>query len=227
MSNGWIFGIDESIGHSGEKILAVLGIRSDHYALNQHHPGFADLRCMGVAVSSSWTGEKIATFLKKILEITGKPSAYIKDGGGNLAKACKILAQDGCGSPEIADISNISANLLKEVYGEHPDLDGFLSACGQAATRLKQTVLSCLTPPKVRSKTRFMNLHRLVRWAKNFLDLSPQGRAPDQSILQKLRDSIDMLPRFRLFIENFLRDATRTLWQYQLRGSAKSMHDAT
>lgn len=210
-SNGWIFLIDESIGHSGCKILAVLGVRLEHYKINNGYPTFSDVQCAGVAVAPSWTGENIANFLRKLVAITGRPSAFLKDGGSNLEKACQILDDEGLGSPLISDISHVAANLLKSEYGEHPDLDGFLSTCGRVSTNLKQTVLACLMPPKVRHKARFMNLHRLMDWAERVLDLSPPGRAKNGSILQKLRNGIDHLPSYRSFVKNFLRDARSLL----------------
>ncbi len=168
-SNGWVFMMDESIGHSGGKILAILAVRSNHYASASGHPSLADVRCAGVAVSDSWTGESVSAFLRRVIAVTGRPVVYVKDGGGNLKKACSLLEADGLGSPTLSDISHVSANLLKSAYGEHPDLEGFLSSCGNAASRLKQTVLTCLAPPKIRMKSRFMNLHRLVGWAEDAL----------------------------------------------------------
>src|SRR5258705_7934942 len=35
------------------------------------------------------------------------------------------------------------------------------SACGRVSSKLKQTLLACLAPPTVRTKARFMNVHRL------------------------------------------------------------------
>jgi len=74
------------------------------------------------------------------------------------------------------------------------------------STMLKQSILACLAPPKVSTKARFMNLHRLVRWAARVLQQSPRGRAAKGSLLQKLRDSLDQLPQCRRFINDFLRD---------------------
>ena len=68
-------------------------------------------------------------------------------------------------------------------------------------------MLACLAPPKVSTKARFMNLHRLVRWADRLLKQSPPGRAATGSLLQKLRDSLDQLPQGKRFIREFLANA--------------------
>lgn len=206
-TNGWMYMFDESIGHACGKILLVLRVRADHYATATGYPGFRDIQPVAVAVSTSWTGEHIAVFLQKIIEVCGRPSGYILDGGRNLNKAMSILDGDGIGSSVIRDISHYMANLLEKKYGSNPYLESFLSACGDCAKRLKQSVLACLMPPKVRTKARFMNLHRLIRWAHRVLALSPVGRASSGSMLEKLRNSISTLPQHKLFIERFLDDA--------------------
>ena len=87
----------------------------------------------------------------------------------------------------------------------------FLCACGKASQKLKQTVLACLAPPKVSTKARFMNLHRLVVWADRLLRHSPPGEAAKGSLLARLRESFDQLPACKGFLRGFLRDATPLL----------------
>jgi hypothetical protein len=107
----------------------------------------------------------------------GRPAAYLKDSGSELHKAAALLAAAGLGSPCLADISHAAAGMLKRTYQHHPAFERFLSACGRASGKLKQTLLACLAPPTVRTKARFMNVHRLVTWADRVLQLSPPGGA--------------------------------------------------
>ncbi|HZC03067.1 MAG TPA: hypothetical protein VE844_17425, partial [Gammaproteobacteria bacterium] len=132
--------------------------------------------------------------------VVGRPAAYRKDGGRELKKAPDVLSERGLGSPVIDDISHAVANMLKRRYETHPQFATFLSACGRVSSRLKHTVLACLTPPKVQTRSRFMNVHRLVRWADRVLGLSPAGRAPAGSVLSKLRTCLDDLPACRTAI---------------------------
>jgi hypothetical protein len=87
----------------------------------------------------------------------------------------------------------------------------FISACGKTSKKLKQTILACLAPPKISTKARFMNLHRLVKWADQLLKHSPRGRSAEGSNLSKLRASIDRIPECKAFISRFLRDANPLL----------------
>jgi hypothetical protein len=79
------------------------------------------------------------------------------------------------------------------------------------SSRLKQTVLACLAPPKVQTKSRLMNVHRLVRWADWVLGLLPAGRAKAGSVTAKLRASLDALPACRTLIRQFRDDAVALL----------------
>ena len=103
------------------------------------------------------------------------------------------------------------ANLLKHEYKNHPMFETFMSACGKISKKFKQTILACLAPPKVSTKARFMNLHRLVKWADQLLRHSPKGRAREDSMLSKLRAGIGQLPECKAFIRRFMRDANSLL----------------
>jgi len=210
-SNGLIFMIDISIGLGAGKILAVLALDAKHHEFNVSAPGLKNVTCIAVSVAASWTGETIADFLQKVIAVTGSPAAYLKDGGTDLAKAVRLLAERGLAGVSIDDISHAVANILKHEYHEHPMFETFISACGSCSKKLKQTILACLAPPKISTKARFMNLHRLVQWAGQLLKHSPKGRASKGSILSKLRSAVGQIPECKPFINRFLRDATPLL----------------
>ena len=210
-SNGFLWIIDTSIALGAGKILAVLTLNVRHHHLGNGAPSLQSVHCIAVSVAISWTGDAIADFLQKVIAVSGRPIGFIKDGGCDLAKAVRVLGERGFPSHSIDDISHVIANLLKHEYGNHPLFAVFISACGKASKKLKQTILACLAPPKVSTKARFMNLHRLVLWADRLLKHSPVGRAANGSLIAKLRASLDQLPACKTFISRFLRDATPLL----------------
>jgi hypothetical protein len=206
-SNGFIWIIDTSIALSSGKILTVLALDGNHFKRHSLAPTLQDVHCVGVCVASSWTGESIAEFLKKIISTLGRPVAILKDGGTDLAKAASDLMEYGISVKCIADVSHFIANLLKHKYEKCPQFAFLISVCGKASKMLKQTLLACLAPPKVSTKARFMNVHKLVRWAQQILNHVPAGRATKGSILARLRLAIGKLPRCKKIIEGFLADA--------------------
>ena len=208
---GYIWIVDISIATGAGKCLPILALRADHYHVKGKAPTLRDVFCVAIKVSESWTGDNVADFLSKVIATVGPPVAIVKDGGSNLAKGNRLLAESGFYIPAIDDVSHVTANILKREYADHPMFQTFITACGKASKKLKQTLLACLAPPKVSTKARFMNLHRLVRWSSHILSHSPRGRAAEGSMLQKLRDSIGELPGCKAFVERFLRDATPLL----------------
>lgn len=210
-SNGFICMIDISIGLGAGKILAVILLDAKHHILRKGAPTLKNVKCVGVSVADTWTGETIADFLQKVIAVVGEPVAYLKDGGTDLGKAARLLNERGHSSLSIDDISHAIANLLKHEYQEHPMFETFISACGKISKKFKQSILACLVPPKVSTKARFMNLHRLVRWAEQLLKHSTEGHAENDSILSKLRNALGQLPECKGFINLFLRDANSLL----------------
>ncbi len=210
-TNGLIWMIDISIGLGSGKILAVLALDAHHHQLVAGAPALRHVHCLGVAVADSWTGETIAELLGRLIAQLGRPAAYLKDRGSDLHKAAALLEDDGLGSPCLDDISHAAAGMLKRIYQHHPAFERFVSACGRVSGKLKQTLLACLAPPAVRTKARFMNVHRLVTWADRVLRLSPPGGAKRGSMLAKLRDALGDLPDCRSLIKRFRGDASALL----------------
>src|SRR6195256_1176386 len=205
--NGLLWMIDISIGLGTGKILAVLACAAHHHQLA---PGALSLQhghCIGVCVADSWTGEAIAEGVKRLWPKMGRPAASLKDGGSELHKAVDELAERGLASPCIDDISHAAAGMLKRVYQHHPAFERFVSACGQVSGKLKHTLLACLAPPTVRTKARFMNVHRLFTWAQRVLELAPPGGAKSGSMLAKLRAALGDLPACKALIKRFQGDA--------------------
>ncbi len=194
-------------GLGAGKILAVLALDAHHHQLSSGAPTLHCTRCIGVSVAASWNGQAIAAFLERLIAVMGRPAAYLKDGGGELRKAVDDLESQGLQSPCIDDLSHAVASMLRRLYQYHPDFETFLSACGRVSGHLKHTLLACLAPPTVRTKARFMNVHRLFTWAGWVLRLSPGGGAKSGSMLAKLRASLDQLPACKTLIKRFRQDA--------------------
>jgi hypothetical protein len=174
--------IDSSLGLGSGTIGAVLALDAHHQQLVQGAPALRHGHCGGVAVGDAWTGETIAEWLKRLIAPMGRPAASLKDGGSARQKAAALLEDDGLGSPCLDDISHAAAGMLKRTYHSHPAFERFVSACGRASGKLTPPLLACVVPPTVRTKARFMHVHRFVTWADRVLQLSPPGGAPRASM---------------------------------------------
>ena len=224
-SNGLIWLIDLSLGLGAGKIFAVLAIDAHYHQLFHGAPSVARVHCIGVSVADSWTGDTIAALLKRLIAQLGRPAASLKDGGSALHTAVALLAEQGLASPCIDDISHAAAGMLKRYYQNHPAFACFLSACGRVSGKLKHTLLACLVPPTVRTKARFMNVHRLFTWAERLLQLSPAGGAKAGSLLAHLRACIDELPTCKDLIKRFCADAQGLLACQKILKTQGLSHD--
>jgi hypothetical protein len=115
--------------------------------------------------------------------------------------------------------------MLKRYYQHHPAFECFVSACARVSSKLKQTLLACLAPPTVRTKARFMNVHRLFTWAERLLQLSPPGGAKAGSVLARLRACLDKLPECKDLIKRFRGDAQRLLECQKILKTKGLCHD--
>jgi hypothetical protein len=208
LSNGFIWIMDITIGLNGNKILSVIAIPAAHHKLYGEAPSLLHAHCCAVEVSATWNGELEADFLKELIGTLGCPLGIIKDRGGDMVKAIRLLGESGIKIHVIDDISHVIANLLKHQYANHPLFESFISTCGKISKKLKQTILACPAPPKTSIKTRFMNIHKLFTWAQKFLKHSSAGRAAKGSLLEKLRKHYADLPAYTDFINWFVADLT-------------------
>ena len=119
-SNGFIWMIDLSIALGSGKILAILALDAHHHQRTPHAPSLHQVHCIGVSVADSWTGEAIAEVLRRLIATLGRPTAYLKDGGGELRKAVEVLAEDGLSSPAIDDLSHAAAGMLSAIITSTP-----------------------------------------------------------------------------------------------------------
>jgi hypothetical protein len=225
-SHGLIWMIDLSIGLGSGKILAVLALDAHPHPLVNGAPSLNHVHCIAVSVADSWTGEAIAAVLKRLIAQIGRPAASLKDCGSELQKAADVLEPQGLASPCIDDISHAAANMRKHYDQPPPAFERFLSACGRISGQRKQTLLACLAPPTVRTKARFMPVHRLFSWAERLLKLSPAGGAKAGSILARLRASMDELPACQALIKRFRADAQGLLECQEILKTKGLSHDA-
>jgi hypothetical protein len=89
-TNGLSWMIDTSITLGTGKLLSVLALDAHHYQRAGVAPGFQHVHCIAVAVSPSWSGERLADLLERVIAVVSRPAASLKDGGSELKKATDV-----------------------------------------------------------------------------------------------------------------------------------------
>ena len=203
----WIAIIDTSISYSIKKVLVVLRLPLDHFNVKLGAPSLADVECIGLELGDIWNHETVKEALERVFKMSGNPTVIVKDGGYDLRKGVHFWSKENGGCVEISDIGHVVANELKRIYAKNKIFQEFLKLINQARSRLFLTEFSFLRPPKIRTKGRFQNISKIVKWSEKILSLlRVRGQVKKNSVVYKLREVIPTLLKYKFFISNFSRD---------------------
>jgi hypothetical protein len=170
IADDWCWIIDHTIQLGKTKCLLILGIR-----LSQLPKGrslqYQDLEPIDLLPVETSTGDIVWKQLEKTALRTGTPRAIVSDAGSDLESG---IAKFRIHHPECAslyDIKHKTACLLKAELTRDADWQVFMQQAAKTKKQLQQTSLSHLKPPNQRSKSRYMNIEILLRWAIETLKL--------------------------------------------------------
>ena len=205
LAEPWIAIIDHSIDIGTKKAMVVLRVTVKALQERGSAICLSDCECIGLTVSDKVNGETIHTELDEILNRAGDPVAVVKDSDRTLAKGVRLSVKNKEKViPSIDDIGHVMGNALKSEYEETTAYKRFTALISQGAKCLRQTDLSFLTPPKLRTKGRFQSISKLGKWGEKMLDVFVvKGRAKQGSTLERLRKVFPGLGKSRKFIEHF------------------------
>jgi hypothetical protein len=203
-SERWIAIMDCSIDIGVQKALVVLRVNLDALCERQGALTLEDVQCIGIQIGPIWNGETVKKALRGIFKKAGKPAAILKDGGTDLNKGVGLWREEDGAKQTwvIDDIGHVVANALKAEFSGLKAFEQFLDVVSRGSSRIRQTVLAILIPPKVRTKGRFQSISRVATWAEKMLEMiSGSGRAAEESVTTRLRRAFEGLSSQRLFIE--------------------------
>jgi hypothetical protein len=169
-----------------ERLFVILGVTSFKTvseALDMSH-----VKVLYMRAQPSWTGDQIATEIKKVTEKEGKPADYvISDKGSTMLKGI-----NNAGLIRIADIGHEVARLTEKHYGTSC-LESFLAAAKQSKAKLIMTPSSYLLCPKQRNIARFMNLPPIIAWGLSVLQNMGKLSPKEQGQLEWIKEYADLL----------------------------------
>jgi hypothetical protein len=206
----WVALIDVSIDVSIKKALVVLRIKLSTLQEKGRAITLEDCECIDVQVSDTWNGETVSAVLEGTFEKAGKPVAILKDGGSDLAKGVRVWRENTDSKDVfiIDDIGHVAANALKAAYSKLAAFIAFLASLKSGAAKLRQSDLSYLAPPQLRTKGRFQSITKVAEWASKILSLlGGPGRPKEGSLADRLREFMPGFSAQRRFIEGFARTA--------------------
>ncbi len=209
ISKKWVAIADHSIDIGRKQVFVVLRVELDIFLQRDGAITLKDCECIGVKVASTITGESVADDFDEIFQKAGEPVAIIKDSGSVLnSGVVKYNERNNSDIEIIEDITHIVANGLKKQFEKTKQYKKYMNMLRVGATKLRQTNLAFLIPPKLRNKGRFQAISRLNNWSKKLIDkkvFSKRGRAKKGTILARLRGAFSDFKSLEPFIKNFIK----------------------
>jgi len=226
----WIAIIDHSINIGTKKLFVVLRIELDILYRRDKALSLEDCECIGLKICEVVNGESVKKDLEEVFQISGNPSAIIKDSDYTLNKGVKLYNET---QKEpillIEDISHVVAKSLKKEFEDTKSYKEFTKLIKDGSARIRNTNIAFLTPPKLRNKARFQNVSRLGKWGEKMMEhFNIRGRAKKGSILEKLRLAFPAFSRLKSFILNFSKTTSVTsqvMKRLKNRGLEQSTYD--
>lgn len=165
----WVFIADFTASIGTHKCLVVLGIPLKKLKQCKWHLTHQEVTLLGLELWNHSNGKKVDKCLEEISNQVGVPIQIVADGGSDLNKGVKLFCERHPKTTCIYDISHKLARLLEKHLKDDEDWNLFVKSVSKAKAQSQQTPLSCLTPPTLRTKARYMNLHTMTRWAVRIL----------------------------------------------------------
>ncbi len=212
----WALIVDESVGVGAERLLAVLGVDLSKWAFDRPLC-LGDVSVLHLEVRSQWKGEDVGAVLGQ----AGKGlrvAQVLSDCGSNLLKASEL-----CGHVHVPDCSHALAAILERHLAPREDFRALVHLAGELRRHWTTSQYARWRPPKVRGKSRFMNVFPLVKWAEKMLEKEaglPPKVLQDTGWLRQNRAFVEALGALR-------HTASGILSLLKTRGaSARSLEEA-
>jgi hypothetical protein len=189
---------DHSSQLGSEKVLTILGISANELPQDRALQ-LSDLRVLTVAPGTKWKKDDVARVYATTARRQGVPRDVVCDGASELRDPAQNLEKDGKTPNVIGDMKHRAANLLEKIVGRNERFVEFQKQVGLTRNRVQQTELSHFAPPPLKTKSRFMNLGCLWRWAVmvcGHLD-HPQSKARQGITAERMTEKLGWVGEFR------------------------------
>ena len=165
-ANDWIILLDHSIQFGQDKIFVVLGIREKDFIKLQRPLKYSDMKTLHIEAMKKSNGYLIHKILIKLETELGGFKYAVGDYGGDLKK--------GLGFAEIThvhDLSHSISNEIQKIYKSDLRYDTLKKELSIMRTKLSQTDIAAISPPKRRKKSEYQSFDTIVKWTEKCLRL--------------------------------------------------------
>jgi hypothetical protein len=203
----WICIADHTIQVGTNIAFVVIGIPLKNMALGRALT-LKDATVLSVVIKERWTGETVQKSLDKVFKKNGVPVQIVIDGASNLNKGVRI-SLDGLEQAchVTYDITHLIAKILKKKYQRSMKFLRMMEKLAIASKSITQTKIGYLQPPRLREKSRFLNLPKLATWLGKTLEIfhSKILKREEKKQIKKYFGWL-WLPKWNPYIQNFAKE---------------------
>ena len=176
IADDWIWIIDHTVQLGNEKCMVILGVRESSLPDCELHLKHEDVEPLALFPVEKSNGEVVFQQLEETIEKTGVPKQIVMDHGPDVKSGAEKFCEK-YGIMDAYDIKHKGANILKRELKDVSDWENFSTQAGKTSKKVQQTKFADMAPPYQRSKARYMNLDKLVKWgAKTLVRLDIEKR---------------------------------------------------
>jgi hypothetical protein len=203
----YVWYVDHSCKVGLEQVMVVLGIRAQDLPPPGTPLKHEDLTTLLVAAGEIWKREDVALQYDALKEQIGAPLAIISDQAIELQEPVLALKNGGKPVLLLTDPKHKLANIIKSVVGKDERFLKFQTKLGQTRAAIQQTELSPFTPPKQKTKARFMNLRSTINWGEmvQWQLANPHSSARSGITADRMKVKLGWLRSFRKDIQKWNR----------------------
>ena len=198
-ADDWVWLIDRSVQIGQEKCLVILGIRPCHLPPRGESLRHEQMELVELLPRTSWAKRDVDEALEAATSRTGVPRAIVDDRGADLTGGAALFRERHPRTIEIYYAKHKAACALERRLNRDPRWAAFQTLVGGTRCAIQQTELAFLVPPGARSKSRFMNLEPLLRWATRVLSIlaAPPDIVLEHGTPERLAEKLGWLEEYR------------------------------
>ena len=202
VASDWAWLVDHSVKLGPEKLFIILGVRLSDVPKGRPL-SLKDLQVIDLFPTTESNGTVVHKQLLETSQKTGIiPCQIVTDGGPDLWSGVQNYSQStNYHTKVIYDVKHKTANMLKKRLDNNEVWKSFLSMLKIAQSHIRQTELAPLMCPNQRSKSRYMNLEKLVRWGLNTISVIEEKKYDPFSTEDRVNQKLGWLSAYKQDLE--------------------------
>lgn len=200
--------LDHTIGAGTTKCLIVMEISLQDYRKSAGRLTHQDFNVIGLMPVDQSNGELVHQQLCTLSDQFGVPVATLSDRGSDLKKGVELFQQQHREVTSLYDIVHLVSRVIKAIFEANPNWAAYRIEANKCANGLRQSALAHLKPPTPKTKARYMNFDREVRWISRALGVLDRVRQGNLEPHQRARLPKEAIEKRLSWLERYRVDAS-------------------